>query len=596
MSQPSKTLIHVTHEAARKVGGIGAVLEGMLTSAAYRQEVGRSILVAPLFTTDGGIDGRLGSDGDVLYSSLDGLTKNQYAASLKKVEREHRVNIVYGRRSFCCPWSRLKTSVEILLIDVSRPNEQKLNHFKGQIYDKFGIRSDLHEQHWDFEQYMRLAQPALEAVQALGVGVRRPGTDCIVVAHEFMGMPTALAAMLYQPGTFRTVFYAHETAPVRKIVEDYPGHDTMFYNLLAYAREHQHYIYEIFPQIRDFFKFPLVRASKWCDNVLAVGDYVAQEMRFLSPEFDSVDIDVVYNGLPSWKISLEEKLTSKRKLQDYAERLLGFRPDYIFSHVTRMVTSKGLWRDLRVMKNLEPELLKKGQTAVFFVLSCELPYRDPQDIYNMEKWWHWPVVHREGDGDLTGGEALFYSGVQEINAQSRSVKVVFVNQFGWDRATCGQRMPEDMSFVDLRRGSDLEFGQSTYEPFGISQLEPLSFGTLCVTSEVCGCVSFAKAVNGKPPVPNVIVADYTDLGPGRADLPEILAIDREKREVIEERVAASVAQEVLKRLPTSDAELVKLIETGYELAKKMSWEEVVSHYVLPALDRACRHGQSLASA
>ncbi len=594
MPQPSKTLIHVTHEAARKVGGIGTVLEGMLTSAAYRQEVSRSILVAPLFTTEGGIEERLGPDGDVLYSSLDGLTENQYAASLKKVEQKYRVNIVYGRRTFCCPWSRLKTSVEILLIDISRPNQQHLDHFKGLLYEKFGIRSDLHEQHWDFEQYVRLAQPALEAVKALGVP--RPDEQCLVVAHEFMGMPTALAAMLYQPGTFRTVFYAHETAPVRKIVEDYPGHDTMFYNLLAHAREHQHYLHEIFPQVVDFFKYPLVRASKWCDNILAVGDYVAQELRFLSPEFDSVDIDVVYNGLPSWKISLEEKLTSKKKLQDYAENLLGFRPDYIFSHVTRMVTSKGLWRDLRVMKNIEPELLKKGQTAVLFVLSCELPYRDPQDIYNMEKWWHWPVVHREGLGDLTRGEALFYSGVQEINAQSRSVKVVFVNQFGWDRATCGLRMSEDMSFVDLRRGSDLEFGQSTYEPFGISQMEPLSFGTICVTSEVCGCVGFVKAVNGKTPVPNVIIADYTDLGPGRADLPDILAIGREKREVIEERVAASVAQEVLKRLPNSDEEMAKLIASGYELAKKMSWEAVVSNYVLPALDRACRRDHALANA
>ncbi len=369
MSQPSKTVIHVTHEAARKVGGIGAVLEGMLTSGAYREAVGRSILVAPLFTSEDGVSERLGPDGDVLYSSLDGLTKNQYAASLAKVERKYHVNIVYGRRTLLCPWSRLKTSVEIILIDIGRINQQHLNRFKGLLYDKFGICSDRYEQYWDFEQYVRLAQPALEAVQALGVS-RAHDPDCLVLAHEFMGMPTALAAMLYPAGTFRTVFYAHEAAPIRKIVEDYPGHDTMFYNVLAHAREHEHYIQEIFPEICSFFKYPLVRASKWCDNILAVGDYTAQELRFLSPDFDSVDIDVVYNGLPAWQISLKEKLASKKKLQDYAEILLGFRPDYVFSHVTRMVTSKGLWRDLRVMKNLEPELLKKGQTAVFFVLSC----------------------------------------------------------------------------------------------------------------------------------------------------------------------------------------------------------------------------------
>ena len=55
MAQPGKTLIHVTHEAARKIGGIGAVLDGMLTAGAYREAVGRSILIAPLFTTEGGM-------------------------------------------------------------------------------------------------------------------------------------------------------------------------------------------------------------------------------------------------------------------------------------------------------------------------------------------------------------------------------------------------------------------------------------------------------------------------------------------------------------------------------------------------------------
>ena len=43
------TVVHVTHEAAGKIGGIGAVLEGMFTSHAYNDQVGRTILVCPLF-------------------------------------------------------------------------------------------------------------------------------------------------------------------------------------------------------------------------------------------------------------------------------------------------------------------------------------------------------------------------------------------------------------------------------------------------------------------------------------------------------------------------------------------------------------------
>ena len=44
-------------------------------------------------------------------------------------------------------------------------------------------------------------------------------------------------------------------------------------------------------------------------------------------------------------------------------------------------------------------------------------------------------------------------------------------------------MPADMEFMDIRKGSDAEFGQSIYEPFGIAQVEPISFGGICVFSE-----------------------------------------------------------------------------------------------------------------
>ncbi len=44
----------------------------------------------------------------------------------------------------------------------------------------------------------------------------------------------------------------------------------------------------------DYFKHCLVEASKHCDHIYAVGDYVADELRFLAPEFESADIDIVY--------------------------------------------------------------------------------------------------------------------------------------------------------------------------------------------------------------------------------------------------------------------------------------------------------------
>ena len=111
----------------------------------------------------------------------------------------------------------------------------------------------------------------------------------------------------------------------------------------------------------------------------------------------------------------------------------------------------------------------------------------------MEQHYHWPVAHREGLPDLSNGEAAYYTGVQEFNAHLRNIKVVFINQFGWEQKLCGNRMPADMEFMDIRKGSDVEFGQSIYEPFGIAQVEPISFGGICVFSECLRLRGFVES-------------------------------------------------------------------------------------------------------
>jgi hypothetical protein len=54
------------------------------------------------------------------------------------------------------------TSVpEVLLIDVSRYDKEKIGIFKFQLWKTFGIDSSKYENIWDYEQYMRLAQPTI---------------------------------------------------------------------------------------------------------------------------------------------------------------------------------------------------------------------------------------------------------------------------------------------------------------------------------------------------------------------------------------------------------------------------------------------------
>ena len=76
-------IIHVTHEAVHKMGGIGTVLEGLINSRPYQQRVDRTVLVCPMFDTHG--PDRLGPDGEVEYSSLDRHRGGPYAEEFRRI-------------------------------------------------------------------------------------------------------------------------------------------------------------------------------------------------------------------------------------------------------------------------------------------------------------------------------------------------------------------------------------------------------------------------------------------------------------------------------------------------------------------------------
>jgi len=578
-------LVHVTHEAAGKIGGIGAVLQGFFTCPSYLEAVGRSILICPLFTTEGSITDRLGENGEVLYSSIDGLMNPGYSPAFRKIESLYNVGLVYGRRTFIDEQTDIRSAQEVVLIDVRYMDMAMLNDFKRRLFEEFGVQSHLYEHLWEYEQYIRLAPPAIAVLKALGAADGRT----TIISHEFMGMPTVLAAKLEPYGSFRTVFYAHEVATMRRIVEERAGHDTMFYNVIQQAYKDKLYVNDVFGNQSTYFKHALVEASKYCDRICAVGDLVAEELRFLAPDFETVDIDVIYNGVPAYEINLAEKQAAKEQLRQYCENVLGYRPDHIFTHVTRLVRSKGLWRDLRVLCELDKTLSSRHETAVYLLLSTEVSRRRSCDITNMEATYGWPVAHREGWPDLSGGEAEFYTAIQQFNARSRNIKAVFINQFGFDRKSCGHRMPEDMEFLDIRKGADVEFGQSIYEPFGISQFEPLTFGAICVATNVCGCTGFLRDVTGGRPVKNVILADYTNLGDHEyEDIEDLVQIDRTVRDRIEAAEAARIATEIIARLPQNETELGEMIREGHRLARNMSWDVVVKTYLLNDLSRVHR--------
>jgi hypothetical protein len=583
-------VVHVTHEAVEKIGGIGAVIAGLVTSDSYDEEVSRTILVGPLLTTDRPVNMRLGKGGHVIYSSLDGIHTPPYRERFRPIEKTYDVGIIYGTRKVAEPCSGRETDVEVLLLDVFHSNWARLNLFKAELWKKFAVPSDRFESIWEYDEYVRIAEPGLEALKAIGAGGEengKPTEPLVILAHEYMGMPLALKAVLDGSTNTRTVFYAHEVASVRPIVEKEPGHDTMFYNLLGQAGEAGKTLEEVFPQVLDNYKHPLVKAARYCDCVFAVGDYVEKEMRFIDRHFKTMEIDLVYNGIPSIDVSLDERKKSRGRLQQYAENLFGTRPTWVFSHVARPVLSKAIWRDLRVLHELEPLLAERGESAVYFMLGTLGGQRRPQDILHMEQVYGWPVQHEYGYPDLCGGEETVGDLVEPFNREHQAVRAVFVNQWDWNQKVCGRRMPADMSFADIRTGLDAEFGMSVYEPYGISQFEALSFGAICVPSNVCGCMGFARRAGGEQGVePNIIEANFLGSHLEDLGLDQLKNLPAEARDEIEQVEARRVARCLAEWLPRDDKSMQRMMDRGRELAGKMSWDCVVDDYFMPALERA----------
>ena len=584
-------IVHATHEAGLKVGGIGAVLDGILRTERYWKSVDRTILAGPMNGADSVEMERLtapGSNLQIGYSSLHGIfdqvTEEQRAA-LQQVEQTFEVALLYARRRFGA------YEAEVILVDATSPNPELANSFKYHVWEAYGIDSARYDWNPEFNRYFSSAQPLFSGLKAIGADSGLEAGQKCIIAHEWLGLPSVFAAQLNEPGGWRTIFYAHETASARRLVEEHSGHDTRFYNTMSKAQEWGLHLEAIFGNQDDFFKDPLIRQATRCDNIFAVGDLVVEELRFLGGDFAQANIDLVYNGIPAVDLSLAEKMVSRDRLQRYCETLLGYRPDYVFTHVTRLVLSKALWRDIRVLEHLDEMLGREGKQAVLFVLSTSVPAgRRPEWVEAWEDQYGWPLQHRADNGDLIGQEtSYFFEGVEPFNRRAANCQVVFVNQFGWSRDRCGRRMPDDMDFMDIRKGSDLEFGQSIYEPFGIAQVEPLSFGTLCCVSNVCGCIGFADRVaGGLQNLPNLIVADYVSLPDTyRLNSPyDALWIDRNTRDWIESSSSAAVAQTIFDSLPRDESELQTLLTRGHEVARGMSWDVVVRDYLLPGIDKA----------
>lgn len=593
------TLVHVTHEGVEHLGGIGTVLDGLLTSPVYQRHVGRSILVGPLPHAERRVARPIERLGDhavaCFYSGPDDFDPHGLGALLKPVEWSFGVRIVYGTRRFGqAGMTGGQGQGELLLIDVTNPNRERLAALKWLFFERFNLDSRRYEQGWDYEEWCRLADPAYHALCVLlGAGVGPGKTPAVVIGHEFMGVCTALRCLLDR-ARFRTVFHAHECATARRIVEHLPGHDVAFYPAMREAMERGRWVADVFGDQSDFSRHALVERTGLLDAILAVGPETAQELRFLGPAMADANIQVAYNGLPAPRVTMADKHASRARVNAWLRNVVGFVPDHLITHVTRPVPSKGLWRDQKVGAALRSILEREGRSAVYVLLTCGAPVRTREQVDAMAREYGWPNHHREGLPDLSGPEVGLYRVMSAFNGHTLAtvgagrragIHALLVNQFGFSAARLGAAAPDDLTIDDLRRAADAELGLSTYEPFGIAHLEALHAGAVCLPSTVCGCLGLVRQAMSELGMaagdcPLVLPGEFT-----RATVSDPVRFSAHDRDALEDRVCAELAAALAARLPRDDAQRERYLALGQTLAQRMSWDVVVERDLLPVLRR-----------
>ena len=217
-------LVHSTHEAGYKVGGIGAVLDGLLSQPAYNEKIKRSILVGSFHENDPLEHERLYAPRNgfkARYSSPDKIfdLPAEIARALAQIELDYHVRVLYGTRTFGA------SAHEILLVDPSAVDLQTTADFKYYLWQNGGVNSYTYEWSSEFDWYMRAAEPCFAALQAI-VGASKPPLPpsiraskkqrAVLIAHDWLGLPLAFSARRRQPGAYRLVYYAHEVSAARE--------------------------------------------------------------------------------------------------------------------------------------------------------------------------------------------------------------------------------------------------------------------------------------------------------------------------------------------------------------------------------------------
>ncbi|MBN2210616.1 MAG: hypothetical protein JW709_04395 [Sedimentisphaerales bacterium] len=567
------TVVHILPQTS-DAGGIMGVYANLLTSQAYNDRIERTVFIGPC-DLNSLAEKPLLYPEEILFSSSHGIVQHPAARKLAEVECKYGVRLLYGRCRFVNEASGRWQRPEVILIDAVRAYDHTVNALKGWMFEEFGLESIRYEHSQAYERAVRFAPAALAILRALQLA--DPNRPAVMLGQDELSVPMLLAGMMDPLAAYKTVFWAQGCPAAQRQIEQHSGHDTRFYNLMARAEEEHFFGEELFaPQDGDYCH-ALMRAARNCDTMIAVSDMAARELRFFDPVLMHLPVLLCPHGIADSKPGLHQRQQAREHLRQFTENLLGYRPDIILSHVMFLSLKAAVWRDLRVLYQLENKLVQANQQGIFYLVATDQPVRSSTEVQRMENGWNWPLEHQPVQPDLSPQEAKVYTYIQEFNRRCQALRIVLINQPGFFPDKCGRHWPEGMVEADLGLGSDVVFAQGIYEPWAECALTAMANGALGVIT-----------TTARPPTSsNLIPADYINVLEISRNLRDLSALDQAARDVVEERISTRVAKEIWSRL--AGASLEKRLQAGGELRSRYGWDVICREYFLPALDRAYKH-------
>ncbi|MEW5801020.1 MAG: PIG-L family deacetylase [bacterium] len=607
-------------------------------------------------------------DGHVLERLLFNLTacvtpRNVYSPSLKlfldRLKHELDLDLSYGNIRQYPPLFEILAAVSNSL-GVNLVNNAVLNKWwTSAIENNEGIYRHIDN---DYVYGLLLAEPAVEAVQAL----LSSKEVCVITVQDYFSLPTGYAALLhrrrnltgsykrdtdsnkkgrrlgnYKPFRLRTLYYAGEIKTIRNLVEGITASGAAFTtdakeyvlggglssdvkvrNLIEFSiplkgaesfskdEESPRKTIHDFNQLQHISMHSdlrLIQQAWKLDRIMTVSDYVFDELLFLDGNFRRKgDTPVFYHGNRQINCSVEMKRRCRANLLTYAAQKWGFPkintsdPDrcFVITRIARPMMCKAIHRDILLLKSLQKILADNRQQALLLIVTS----------------WSGddPIISKIKDNIEK----------YEFDKADGSVFVRIVNAPRWPEQTEkveGKYLPAP-SFTrdDLHRATDAALGLSAYESFGLSALEPLSCGAICVLSKSAGSMGMLdwlrateidklntrereKALLALDK--NILRADFLDplrkKIEGKLSRENITKKDhifsdrlfsvvstttRDEIDTYEEQTSEKLAEQLYSLLPQNDNDRRLLIDRGAALSKAMSWERVIKAQFLSVLE------------